>query len=158
MTEQVSLVPFSLDAIRALSRGLPDRAAQLVGLEFGLAWHDDPTWATDYLEYLRRYRPHSRLYVVGLAGEAIGRVGTTRQSDDWYEISYVIMPPWRGQGYATLATQRLIALTRASYGAAGVMAVIKSSNSASRRVLQKLGIDFARRDNDEDYYKLRFVD
>lgn len=155
---QLQLVPFERAAIKAIARLDLATASQLANVTFGPSWSQNTSWAHDYLEHLRRWRPQARLYLVVQGGEAIGRVGLSRHGQvASYEISYVLMPLWRGQGLGTQATRQLIDLARTSYDAARVTAVIKSANTSSRRVLEKLGFAPSHQADDHEFFELVLV-
>jgi ribosomal-protein-alanine N-acetyltransferase len=56
------------------------------------------------------------------------------------EIGYGIIPSYRGQGYATEATRALIGWASNQPGVRIITAECESTNAASVRVLQKLGL------------------
>lgn len=58
------------------------------------------------------------------------------------EIGYGILPPWEGQGFATEATQALIAHLRKDQRIATLIAHTFPTISASIRIMEKCGLTF----------------
>lgn len=155
----IRLRPLPPGAVAAIDRGSLPIAAELTGAAFGDAWLEDADWAHDYLAYLQRYQPLAAMFLVVRDNEAIGRVGWTQfTSASSYEISYVILPPWRRQGVALASVRQLLKLLRLTREVTFVTAVIKQDNDASRGVLDKLGFSYTKSEEGNDFYELHLVD
>ena len=59
----------------------------------------------------------------------------------WLEWGYRLVPEYRGRGYATEASQALLAKAHQTY-AGELLAIIAPENLASRSVCHKLGFTF----------------
>jgi RimJ/RimL family protein N-acetyltransferase len=73
-------------------------------------------------------------------GEAIGMAGLVKR--DFLEnvdLGYAFLPRGRGQGFATEASRACIALAREQFGIRRLAAITAPENTASIRVLEKLG-------------------
>ncbi|MEL7481078.1 MAG: GNAT family N-acetyltransferase [Pseudomonadota bacterium] len=80
-------------------------------------------------------------YMITLADTEmlIGSCGLTRITDCIFELGYWIGKPHWGHGYVTEASAALLAWARTSLGATGFISGHIEDNSASGRVLEKLG-------------------
>ncbi|WP_455500960.1 GNAT family N-acetyltransferase [Gemmiger sp.] len=78
-------------------------------------------------------------YGIYLHGELIGFVCDCDMEDDTIEIGYVIFPRFQGRGYATEATQAVLAELR-EMGFKKVTAGYFAENTASLRVMEKCGM------------------
>jgi RimJ/RimL family protein N-acetyltransferase len=83
----------------------------------------------------------------GEGGEIIGR-GVLRwmplDDGEVLEVGYGFNPPWWGKGYATEIATALMAHARAAFGPQPIYAITRPANSASRKVLEKLGMTLLR--------------
>ena len=105
-----------------------------------------PTATTEaHLGYdIEQWETHGfGMYVlVSQHGEVVGRVGlrsTVLAGRDEVEIAYSLLPDWQGQGIATAAVQRIVALASLTGLSRSVVASVEAANSASLRVLDKAG-------------------
>lgn len=75
---------------------------------------------------------------------------------DVAEIGYILSDSFWGQGFATEAARVLVAWAEMQPGLGRIVAVCHSDNLASRRVLEKIGLQFeARLDGDVLWPQLR---
>jgi RimJ/RimL family protein N-acetyltransferase len=82
--------------------------------------------------------------VVSATGLVAGEVGLCWHSDvhRHAEIGYTFLPAHRGQGYATEAAAAMVELAFTALDAHRVSAQLDARNTASGRVLQRLGMRF----------------
>jgi RimJ/RimL family protein N-acetyltransferase len=81
------------------------------------------------------------------SGLVVGYTGVDRidlEGRTWLEWGYRLLPQYRGLGYATEASQALLAKARQTY-AGEPLAIIDPHNLASQNVCRKLGFDFWKR-------------
>jgi RimJ/RimL family protein N-acetyltransferase len=81
------------------------------------------------------------VYYLYSEGLYAGAVSLTSQSGTHGEIGYKIEPAFRNRGLATEALSEVIAFVHARHGFTLLTAKAHTSNSASRRVLEKNGFD-----------------
>jgi ribosomal-protein-alanine N-acetyltransferase len=74
-------------------------------------------------------------------GLIVGRLEATTYPDGWAEVAYVFGPSTWGQGYATEGVRWMIERLRAEYGVADVWAAIHPDNTASVRLVERLGFE-----------------
>ncbi len=74
---------------------------------------------------------------VGMCGIVVGREGL-----DSPDIGYAFLARHSGHGYATEAAQLVLAYARETMGLAKVAAITTPTNTASQRVLEKIGLRF----------------
>ena len=67
-----------------------------------------------------------------------------REGLDGVDIGYAILPPYEGQGYAFEATQRLMQAAEHEFRFPSVKAITIEENIASRKLLEKLGMQFVK--------------
>lgn len=67
-----------------------------------------------------------------------------RDSLDDVDIGYALLPEFAGQGYALEAGQAVMRFARENLGLARVVAIVSPHNTASIRLLEKLGFGFER--------------
>ena len=73
-------------------------------------------------------------------GKAIGTVGLyEREELEHVDFGYALLPEFAGQGYATEASRTYLNEVRAMNRFTELLAVVKDTNRASIRVLEKLG-------------------
>ena len=87
-------------------------------------------------------------------GVRLGICGLVRREGlDAVDIGYAFLPDWRGKGYALEASQAVMALAREFFGLRRILAITALDNTASIRMLERLGFGFERtirlRDNEE---------
>ncbi len=115
-----------------------------------LLWspHKSPDYTRSYLEYLAgRYRlgQHYEWAMVSKAdGHMIGTCGFSRIEcpQNAAEIGYVLNPAYRGQGLVAEAAERVLRFGFDVLGLHRVEARYMVGNDASRRVMEKLGMQF----------------
>lgn len=90
------------------------------------------------------YTKTDYVFAITLAGsnEMIGMVGCHPRSHGRFEVGYWLGADYRGQGYATEATRRIIAFGFEQLGANRMEALYFAHNPASRRVQEKAGMSF----------------
>ncbi|MCR5875780.1 GNAT family N-acetyltransferase [Phenylobacterium sp. J426] len=78
------------------------------------------------------------------AGEAVGMCGIVvgREGLDSPDIGYAFLARHAGHGYATEAARVVLAHARDAMGLAKVAAITAPGNTASQRVLEKIGLRF----------------
>lgn len=79
-------------------------------------------------------------------GVAIGLCGLLKRevlAD--VDLGYALLPEYWGQGYAFEAAEATLRHAAAKYGLGRIVAVVSEGNTASIRVLEKLGMEFERR-------------
>jgi [ribosomal protein S5]-alanine N-acetyltransferase len=148
LTDRLRLTPLTLKQLRACLAA-PQRLEQELGFPVSLAVFTEPVikalgikiskmaaapasdhaWYTYWLFAIR-----AKQVGVGLAGfkgapDLMGQV----------EIGYGIDPAWEGQGYTTEAAKALVAWALGKNGCMGVIAETNRENSASQRILVKIG-------------------
>ncbi|MCR5880325.1 GNAT family N-acetyltransferase [Phenylobacterium sp. J367] len=74
---------------------------------------------------------------IGMAGIVVGREGL-----DTPDIGYALLARHAGHGYATEAAAAVLAHARSEMGLSKVAAITTPTNTASQRVLEKLGLRF----------------
>ena len=115
-----------------------------------LLWrpHASPAYTRSYLEYLAgRYRLGEH-YEWGMIHKESGRmIGTCGFAaidcqHNCGELGYVLNPAYRGQGLGTEAAERVLAFGFAELGLHRIEARYMVENTASARVMEKLGMRF----------------
>jgi ribosomal-protein-alanine N-acetyltransferase len=87
--------------------------------------------------------PQTRFaYAVQVAGDVVGTAELHLRGRHQAEISYLIHPDLWGRGYATDAAARLVDLGFHTFGRHRVYATCDPRNTASARVLTKLGMKY----------------
>lgn len=90
------------------------------------------------------------------SGEIVGACGFHRHDGGpALELAYHIVPDHWGRGLASEAARGCLRHAFEVLKAPRVVALIDPENTASRRVLEKLGFVFVRRDEYEDLYEVR---
>ena len=114
-----------------------------------LAWspHLDLEYTKAYLQNLKSHYALGMFYdwAVVLKGEdkMIGTCGFTNiyPQNDSAEIGYVINPAYRGRGIAAEAAKRVMEFGFFTLGLNRIEAKYMAGNAASRRVMEKLGME-----------------
>jgi ribosomal-protein-alanine N-acetyltransferase len=76
-------------------------------------------------------------------GEAVGMCGLVeREGLDHPDIGYAYLARHSGQGYATEAARAVLAHARDVLGLTTVLAITSPGNTASQRVLEKIGLRY----------------
>jgi GNAT superfamily N-acetyltransferase len=79
------------------------------------------------------------------SGETIGMCGLLRR--DWLDapdVGFAFLPQFWSKGYAYESSVGVIEWARRTFGVARVVGIVKPGNIGSIRVLEKLGMRFAR--------------
>jgi RimJ/RimL family protein N-acetyltransferase len=134
----VRLVPCPVDLARAVVAG------DLSGVVAGRGWPH-----ADTLDALRPYAEHGAgdgpFLVVLDSGEVVGDCGwyAPPGADGEVEIGYGLAAPYRGQGIGTDAVRALVAWVSEQPGVRRIVAETDATNTASRRLLERLGFTLA---------------
>ncbi|MBP6786271.1 MAG: GNAT family N-acetyltransferase [Candidatus Promineofilum sp.] len=93
-------------------------------------------------------------------GRLIGNCGIRRSAADAHEaeIGYELAPDEWGQGYATEAVQTIVRFGFEELGLHRIAAWTVADNTASARVLEKVGLTLEGRLVDKEHYKGRYWD
>jgi RimJ/RimL family protein N-acetyltransferase len=106
---------------------------------------DDAEERFDHMVEVCQTIPFGKQPVVELSsGLVVGYTGVDSidfEGRTWLEWGYRLVPECRGLGYATEASQALLAKAHQSY-AGELLAIIAPENRASQRVCRKLGFTF----------------
>lgn len=89
-------------------------------------------------------------YGIYLNGTLIGFINDCGLDDEEIEIGYVIHPDYKGQGYATEAVSAVI-MDLFKMGFKKITAGCFEENIASRRVMEKCGMQLIEKSNIEEY-------
>jgi RimJ/RimL family protein N-acetyltransferase len=99
----------------------------------------------DHMLAMSEIIPFSKQPIVERAsGSVVGYTGVdyfTFEGEERLEWGYRVVPESRGVGYATEASQALLALARETFSGE-LLAIIDPANHSSQRVCQKLGFAF----------------
>lgn len=89
-----------------------------------------------------RGKPFVFHWVITIEGRPVGRVKGWEVSpyNGYVQLGYDIGPQWRGRGYMTEAVRAVIRYLLQEAQAHRVYAMARESNTASRRVLEKAGM------------------
>lgn len=123
---------------------------------FVLELLNDPGWIANIGDRGVRTEDEARTYIVerfskspwfvvrNAPGEAMGMCGIVvgREGLDSPDIGYAFLERHAGQGYATEAARVVLAHAREAMGLAKVAAITSVDNTASQRVLEKIGLRF----------------
>lgn len=96
--------------------------------------------ATMYAEHPHTYGWGRYIVIQAQPATLVGVVGAFPRSDSEAEVGYGILPPWQGQGYATEATQTLIAALFQDTRLQAISAQTYPSLIASLRVMERCGM------------------
>ena len=95
-----------------------------------------------------------RILVVGIyLGERVGMVRFDRDQEEFWQTNIVIAPEWRGRGLGRLFLDAAAKYLLSKHPEAFLVAEIKISNAASRRLFSSLGFVCER----DDAELLRFL-
>jgi RimJ/RimL family protein N-acetyltransferase len=99
----------------------------------------------------RNYLDHGHgLWIIETAaGEFVGDCGLTWQAVNGrteLEVGYHVRAKVQGRGYATEAASACLDFARNVLGASHLVAIIHPDNRASRRVAEKIGLEFEEND------------
>lgn len=127
----------------------PDDAA------FVLELLNDPGWVRNIGERGVRTLEQARGYIADrfsttpwfvvrdAAGEPLGLCGLVeRDGLDAPDIGYAFLERHAGKGYATEAARAVLAYARGPLGHSRILAITGPDNTASQRVLEKIGLRF----------------
>ena len=95
-----------------------------------------PADAAAFLEYCRNLPADDVVLLITHGGDAIGVIGIERG-----ELGYWLAEPHWGRGYATEAAQATIGHGFSAAGRDSIKASYFTGNTASQRVLEKLGFE-----------------
>ena len=124
--------------------------------EFVLELLNDPGWIRNIGDRGVRTLDDARAYIAerfakslwlvarDARGEAVGMCGIVEQREglDSPDIGYAFLARHSGQGYATEAARVVLKHARETLGLAKVAAITSPDNTASQRVLEKIGLRF----------------
>ena len=95
---------------------------------------------------LASYRQHGFGFwaVIGKdSGEVFGMCGLVKRDTlPEPDLGYAFLPEYTGHGYAFEAATAALRAARERYGLPGLLAIVNPGNTASRRLLEKLGFGF----------------
>ena len=134
-TERLTLRPLSRDDVEAWTRFMTDGDAR-AGLHT-----PNPVSAEDAAAGLDRFVGGAEMYalVVRESGETAGFVGFIPRQMDWgdeLELGWMLLPAYRGLGYATEAARALHATKDRR-----IISLIRSDNIASQSVALRVGAE-----------------
>ena len=137
-TERLTLRPLSRDDVEPWTRFMTDGDAR-AGLHT-----PDPVGADDAAAALDRFVDGAEMYtlVVRESGETAGFVGFIPRTMDWgeeLELGWMLLPAYRGRGYATEAARALQAGKDRR-----IISLIRSDNPASQSVARRIGAECER--------------
>mgnify|MGYP004485031279 FL=1 len=115
-----------------------------------LLWspHPDISYTRDYIKSVRRQYRRGDFFdwsiVLKSNVRMIGTVGYTRidTPNNCGEIGYVLNPKYQNMGYATEAASLVVEFGFVTLGLNRIEAKYMSENTASRRVMEKVGMSF----------------
>ena len=151
----LELAPFVYEGLtlRPWQRGDLDRLAALVtdrevmARAGGALRHDEVAGLLD--RYLRADDPRVvvALCVSGAGGAHVGSGQLVRpdEGEDAIELGYLVHPAHQGRGHATRIARALVQVARAHFPGAELLATVHAEHAASIRVLEKAGLQLARR-------------
>lgn len=97
---------------------------------------------------VRQYMAHQRTHGFGFwavidrtTGVLIGDAGLARTIDGEVEMGYTLARAWWGKGIATQAAGLCVETARGTLGIPRLRSLVEAPNTASRRVLEKLGFE-----------------
>ena len=93
---------------------------------------------------------HSYSWVMDVNGDdvVVGTIGAYDYSDGCIEVGFSVIPGWQGRGFATEALQKVLEYLTENEGVGCITAWCAAENSASKRVLEKAGMEFVCKDKD----------
>ena len=93
---------------------------------------------------------HSYSWVMDANGDDViaGTIGAYEYDGDRIEVGFSVIPGWQGRGFATEALQKVLEYLTENEGIGCITAWCAAENSASKRVLEKAGMEFVCKDKD----------
>ena len=85
-------------------------------------------------------QPNDYEFAICLNGKHIGAISLSHVDGTYYELGWVLHKHYQGTGYATEAARELVRFAK-SLGAQKLIAHCDTRNVASRRVMEKLGME-----------------
>ncbi len=147
-TTRLTIIPFTLDLLRAARRD-PTLVGQRLQMHVPADW-PGPDIAAALPAFIRQLEPDPTqddwgVHLVGHTAERtlIGFAGCNNGPPDatgTVEIGYDVLPAYQRQGYATEATDAIIAWLFAQPRVQRVIADCDVDNIASRYVVERLGL------------------
>jgi [ribosomal protein S5]-alanine N-acetyltransferase len=123
--------------------------------EFVFELMNDPGWLMNIGDRKIRSLEDARTYIAERfakslwlvvrdeAGQPLGMCGLVdRDGLDHHDIGYAFLGRHAGKGYATEAARAVLAHARGPLGHQTVLAITAPDNTASQRVLEKIGLKF----------------
>ena len=90
--------------------------------------------------HIARPSDQGLVLAIDLDGELVGTVNVAVGEHRQGEIGFMLHPDHQGHGYATEAAEAIVELTFGTYGLHRVCASVEPRNTASVRVLERLGM------------------
>ena len=91
---------------------------------------------------------HSYSWVMDIEDVVVGTIGAYDYADDQIEVGFSVHKDWQGRGLATEAVREVLQYLTENEGISCVTAWCAEENAASRRVLEKSGMQFVRMEKD----------
>jgi RimJ/RimL family protein N-acetyltransferase len=158
-TERLDLRPLDAGALDAMAAGDAPGLMQRLGVMFKCPLEAPPLFGAEIPFYAGRLRRHPEdvVWVAWLSSlrtsrEAVGVCGLGGGPDRHgvFTIGYSVYPAHQRHGYATEAMARLVEWAFEQKGAELARATIPTWNTASIRVVTKLGMTFAGTSTNKD--------
>lgn len=147
-TPRLRLLPITFEVADATIND-PSRLRSLIGCDISEAWPNDDF--ADALPFIRAdlhkdtsFATWTRTIVHRNDNVLIGDAGFKSLPDDngSVEIGYGVVPEYRNQGFAEEAVRALIAWAFRDQGVREIVAECRDDNVPSRRVLEKIGMEY----------------
>lgn len=135
--ERVTLRTVERDDVKLVQRAHNDPAVRTA---LGLDRPRNETQVEEYFETVVESDESVDLLVC-LDEQAVGKVVAKDVGSARPELSYWLLPDYRGEGYATEAVSLLVDYLFRSFDASGVYARAYASNESSWRLLERLGFE-----------------
>ena len=169
-SKRLDLVSMSPSFIEATLAGRDDEASELIGAEVPHGWAaGEERFLRLRLGQMRRDPEKEQWLIRALVlrepvRTMIGHAGfhgppgiNGLRRPDAVEVGYTVLPPFRGQGYATEAAAALMAWAQAEHGIRHFVASVAPANEPSLAVVRKLGfVRTGEQWDDEDGLELVF--
>lgn len=138
-TERLSLRPFEAEDVEdALAYANDELFGRYVPtVPYPYERHDAETFVAFAMETDWSCDPH---WAIDLHGRAIGGVDLSIDEENTAALGYAIGRAWWGQGLGTEAARAAVDCAFERYGVAVVWATADARNTASHRVLEKIGM------------------
>lgn len=91
---------------------------------------------------------HAYSWIMDIDGVVVGTIGAYDYRNDQIEVGYSVVRGWQGRGLATEALSRVLQYLTENEGISCVRAWCAAENTASRRVLEKSGMQFVQLEQD----------